>query len=167
MVKLFWTDNRPPSGECRYDHCIAETPFGRFLLTWKGWKADWQNNLGFDETPWDEVVYNHNCNSLEAAKQWAADELEKRIKLLLVEQPVPQPVSQPVLDALKAAADLNTWDEPRWMNSSQAIVSEAQLSAVKSASLLASKALASLGNATGFNEALDIHLDNKFYRTQS
>jgi hypothetical protein len=87
MVKLEWTENRPPTKDvCRYDHCIAETPFGRFLLTWKGWKTDWRYDLGFDETPWDGIEY-HSWGSIDEAKQWAADEMEKRIKLLLGEQP--------------------------------------------------------------------------------
>jgi hypothetical protein len=137
MIKLEWTENRPPrNGVCRYDHCIAETPFGRFLLTWKGWKTDWQYDLGFDETPWDGIEY-HSWGSIDEAKQWAADEMEKRIRLFLGEQPVPQHT----LDALNAAADLNNWDEPHWTNASQAIVSEAQLLAIKSASTLAFKAL--------------------------
>lgn len=34
---LVWTEYEP-SEECRYNHSIAETPFGRILITWKGWK---------------------------------------------------------------------------------------------------------------------------------
>ena len=89
MVKLEWTENRPPLRDvCSYDHCIAETPFGRFLLTWKGWKTHWSGGLGFDETPWDEVAY-HGWTSIDDAKKWAADEMEKRVKLLVVDRPLP------------------------------------------------------------------------------
>ncbi len=43
--------------------------------------------------------------------------------------------------ALQLAQELATWDEPRWMNSSQAIVGEAYLNAVKAAACAASEAL--------------------------
>ena len=49
---LAWTAEREPNDECRYNHCIAETPFGRFLLTWKAWK-DYPIATA-DETPWGE-----------------------------------------------------------------------------------------------------------------
>ena len=49
---LAWTAERKPDGKCHYTHCIAETPFGRFLLTWKGWKDDIDPVA--DETPWGE-----------------------------------------------------------------------------------------------------------------
>lgn len=56
---LHWTEDRKPNNECGYNHCISETPFGRFLLTWKGWKTEpWQSmSIGFDETPWGEAWY--------------------------------------------------------------------------------------------------------------
>jgi hypothetical protein len=46
-----------------------------------------------------------------------------------------------IAQALKLAQDLGTWDEARWMNSSQAIVTEAFLNAVKAAARAAEKAL--------------------------
>jgi hypothetical protein len=52
------------------------TPFGRFLLTWKGWKDE--PSYGFDETPWGEVEY-HGWNSVEEAQEWAAQEMERHI----------------------------------------------------------------------------------------
>jgi hypothetical protein len=35
---LQWSENRPPSEKRGYDHCMAETPFSRFLITCKSWK---------------------------------------------------------------------------------------------------------------------------------
>jgi hypothetical protein len=35
---LIWTDEQKSNDEISYNHVIAETPFGRFLITWKGWK---------------------------------------------------------------------------------------------------------------------------------
>jgi hypothetical protein len=51
---ILWTENTPPNDECGYDHCSAETPFGRFRITWKGWK-DFDCPT-VDESPWDEWV---------------------------------------------------------------------------------------------------------------
>lgn len=35
---LTWTKQSPPTDSVPYDHVIAETKFGRILITWKGWK---------------------------------------------------------------------------------------------------------------------------------
>ena len=77
LVRLAWSAPAPPCEECRYDHTRAETPFGTFLLTWKGWKE--YDSPGFDETPWGEVVYN-GWNTVEEAQAWAESEMERRIK---------------------------------------------------------------------------------------
>ena len=74
--KLQWTENREPNQECPYHHAIAETPFGRFLLTWKGWKE--YPDAGFDETPWGEVEYP--CLDVEESKEWAQVEYNKRVQ---------------------------------------------------------------------------------------
>jgi hypothetical protein len=81
-LKLDWSAPAPPNSECSYDHTVAVTPFGRFLLTWKSWKEPWNNGLGFDETPWGDVVYDH-WDSIEEAQTWAEAELRKRCEELL------------------------------------------------------------------------------------
>lgn len=75
-VHLNWTPQSLPAQECPYNHTTAQTPFGRFLLTWKGWKDD--PGYGFDETPWGEVEY-HGWNSVEEAQKWAELEMMRRI----------------------------------------------------------------------------------------
>lgn len=80
MLPLEWTENRQPNRECGYNHCIAETPFGRFLLTWKGWKSEpWQDiGMGFDETPWGDVWYD--CwDDVEDAKKDAEAALKTKV----------------------------------------------------------------------------------------
>ena len=52
-----WTEEREANQEVSYNHIIGETQFGRFVLTWKGWKEDPFHGIGFDETPWGDVVY--------------------------------------------------------------------------------------------------------------
>lgn len=79
LVRLAWSAPAPPCEECRYDHTRAETPFGPFLLTWKGWKK--YGGVGFDETPWGEVEYG--WNTVEEAQAWAESEMERRIKVCL------------------------------------------------------------------------------------
>lgn len=78
LISLKWTESSPPTKECPYNHSIADTPFGRFLLTWKSWKDDPQ--YGFDETPWKDVAY-HGWDSVEEAQKWAAKEIERRIQM--------------------------------------------------------------------------------------
>jgi len=77
QVSLEWSEQRAPNADCHYNHVIADTPFGRFLLTWKGWKDD--PGYGFDETPWGEVEY-HGWYAVEEAQEWAAKEMVRRIE---------------------------------------------------------------------------------------
>jgi hypothetical protein len=82
MSRLIWTPETRPNDECGYDHTIAETPFGRFLLTWKGWKESWNMGMGFDETPWGEPVYD-GWDSVEEAQAWAEAEFVRRCEEFL------------------------------------------------------------------------------------
>ena len=79
-VSLEWTEQIAPNEECSYNHTKAETPFGRFLLTWKGWKD--YPDYGFDETPWGGVEY-HGWGTVEEAQEWAAKEMWRRISACL------------------------------------------------------------------------------------
>jgi hypothetical protein len=74
---LQWTENMPPNENCRYDHCIAETPFGRFLITWKGWK-EWDSRV-VDETPWGD--WYAAFDSLSEAKASCQQGMDERIAL--------------------------------------------------------------------------------------
>lgn len=80
LKPLKWTPASPPNKEYRYNHTTADTPFGRFLLTWKGWKEF--DSPGFDETPWGEIKYL-GWNTVEEAQAWAEAELERRINYCL------------------------------------------------------------------------------------
>lgn len=46
---LQWSETFPPNESVCYHHVIAETPFGRILITWKGWKE--RDNPTVDEHP--------------------------------------------------------------------------------------------------------------------
>ena len=92
--RLQWTENLPPSEDCRYDHCIAETPFGRFLVTWKSWKKF--DSPTVDETPWGD--WYAPFGSVDEAKSACQQELNQRLAhwgrpackpLGLMPQPVP------------------------------------------------------------------------------
>jgi hypothetical protein len=72
---LQWTENMPPNEGCRYDHCTAETPFGRFLISWKGWKQF--DSPTVDETPWGD--WYRAFKSVDAAKAACQKEMDERI----------------------------------------------------------------------------------------
>ena len=76
---LEWTGAQPPDHSSHYDHCSADTPFGRFMLTWKGWK-DYPAYTA-DETPWNE--WAGTWDTLEAAKQACEAEFARRLQLCL------------------------------------------------------------------------------------
>jgi len=81
--RLDWSEPANPNDHCTYTHTIAETPFGRFLLTWKGWKES--PDYGFDETPWNAIEYR-GWGSVEEAQAWAGKEMKRRIDALLSEE---------------------------------------------------------------------------------
>jgi hypothetical protein len=72
---LQWTENRQPNEECRYNHCKAETPFGRFLITWKGWKR--YDDPTVDETPWGD--WYGVFNSVDDAKTACQREFDVKL----------------------------------------------------------------------------------------
>lgn len=53
ITPLVWTDDLPACEEVRYDHCMAQTPFGRILITWKSWKEYPEPTI--DECPWSDA----------------------------------------------------------------------------------------------------------------
>jgi hypothetical protein len=78
---LVWTEHRKPNNDVGYDHCICDTPLGRFVLTWKSWKSQ-SKGVGFDETPWGEIWYG-SWDEPDEAKQAAFDELNRRVALTI------------------------------------------------------------------------------------
>jgi hypothetical protein len=106
---LQWTENMPPSEGCRYDHCIAETPFGRFRISWKGWKQF--DSPTVDETPWGD--WDNAFNSVDEAKAACQKEMDERLArwsrpaTLLQQLSAPVPVVVPV--AVEALTRLYWW----------------------------------------------------------
>ncbi|WP_425401214.1 hypothetical protein [Algiphilus sp.] len=72
---LEWTEPQQPNDEFSYNHVTAQTPFGRFVITWKGWKE--HDNPTIDETPWGDFG-GVGCD-LMGAKTIAEAEYTKRV----------------------------------------------------------------------------------------
>jgi hypothetical protein len=77
---LVWSENQNPNSECPYHHCTAQTPFGSFLLTWKGFKKYYF--VTADETPWNE--WFGSWDSVEMAKSACQAEYSRRVLVCLV-----------------------------------------------------------------------------------
>lgn len=75
VAPLEWTAPAKPNSECHYDHVIAETPFGRFLITWKSWKD--YDSPTIDETPWGD--YFGVGADVNDAKAMAEAEYQQRV----------------------------------------------------------------------------------------
>ena len=70
---LTWSEHSKPTDEISYDHTIAETPFGRILITWKGHKEDpWAS---IDEFP-GGIIFEGS--SPKGCKEFAEKEYNKR-----------------------------------------------------------------------------------------
>jgi hypothetical protein len=73
MIK--WLAEKDPDKTCGYNNVVGETPFGRFLITWKGWK-EWPTYT-VDDAPIDVVGF---CgSSLDEAKEHCDVEYAKLI----------------------------------------------------------------------------------------
>jgi hypothetical protein len=79
MMQLQWTEPAKPNEKCSYDHCTAQTPFGRFLITWKSWKEF--DDYTIDETPWGDFFGSDS--TLEEAKASCQRAFEERVQLCL------------------------------------------------------------------------------------
>lgn len=80
---LVWTDVTEPNTEVPYHHIIAMTPFGRFLVTWKGWKE--HDPPTIDETPWGE--WGGVTDSLDEARDLCGRMYEAKLHECLEEVP--------------------------------------------------------------------------------
>ena len=70
---LQWSNVREPNELVRYHHVIAETPFGMFLITWKGWKE--RDTPTVDASPCGDVFIAGV--DLEDTKRLAEEEYRK------------------------------------------------------------------------------------------
>lgn len=63
---LEWSaEFKPGENGCSYNHCFADTPFGRYQIEWKGWK----DYPCFDcRGPGDFLDSGDNYNTLEGMK---------------------------------------------------------------------------------------------------
>jgi hypothetical protein len=70
-----WSEVRSPDKDCSYTHVIGQTPFGRILITWKGWKDYFDATV--DESPWGFM--NTGGSNVEAVQREVEAEYTKRL----------------------------------------------------------------------------------------
>jgi len=73
---LQWSEPAEPDQTIRYNHVIAVTPFGCFLITWKGWEE--YDSPAVDETPWGG--FWQAFSTVAEAKRECELEYAKRLK---------------------------------------------------------------------------------------
>lgn len=93
-----WTLNGDTA--CSYTNWLGETPFGRILITWKGWKED--HDACVDEFPGSFSAYG----SPDEVKAACEAEYRRRIGVATI----PAPEGGPADDQLDAIADAHRWD---------------------------------------------------------
>ena len=62
-----WKRYKCGDNELSYDHSILNTPFGRFLITWKSWKSFPKYDV--EESPIESLCFNIHENSLEETQK--------------------------------------------------------------------------------------------------
>ena len=75
-MTLVWSEIQRPNEECYYHHVTAQTPFGGFRITWKGWKAHGPPSV--DKTPWGDSI--EECVDLLDAKRRAEVAWRDKVK---------------------------------------------------------------------------------------
>lgn len=70
-MPLTWSAPADPNADSSYTHVIAETPLGRIILEWKGWK-DHGDSPGA-QMPWGDYVQGFDLSAAKEAVQAAWD----------------------------------------------------------------------------------------------
>lgn len=63
-MKNNWTEERKPNNMCPYNHIILDTPLGKAVIDWKGWKE----NPIFELSIGGDWITNSDC--LEDVKEY-------------------------------------------------------------------------------------------------
>lgn len=82
---LQWSGHLKPNEEIRYDHLLAQTPFGRILITWKGWKEQW--DMVIDEHPVGTARGCYAGSTIEEAIETAKQKYLEALRGAGIEQP--------------------------------------------------------------------------------
>lgn len=69
-MPLEWSEERSPNAESSYTHVVAETPLGKIVIEWKGWK---EFDLPDAILPWGEHVCGSDLDDTKALVQAAWD----------------------------------------------------------------------------------------------
>lgn len=83
-VAIKWTLNGDKT--CRYNNWLGETPFGRILITWKGWKED--PDACIDDFPGERPQF---VGAPDWVKEAAEAEFNRRLALTTPQAPKAEP----------------------------------------------------------------------------
>ncbi len=67
VKQIDWSEELQPDKECMYNHVYGDTPLGRCVISWKGWKDQPRFEIEGDFFALGSMVYS--C--LETAKEEA------------------------------------------------------------------------------------------------
>jgi glutaredoxin-related protein len=67
-----WTEEIQPNNEVGYNHVMCDTPLGRLIISWKGWKERPKYGFSSDINNFYEELAEE-CNTLDEAKQRAKE----------------------------------------------------------------------------------------------
>jgi hypothetical protein len=92
---LDWCEPRQPDGKISfYDHCFAETPFGKYQIEWKGWKDNGDCYVLYGPGIDGPGHFISPCDSLDEAKRTAQSDLEEKLSVLIAPPLPTQPEGQ-------------------------------------------------------------------------
>ena len=74
VKELIWSKDYPPDNSCRYNHILASTHFGSYLISWKGWKDRPEFSVEFDGE------WLHSFYSLDEAKSYCQSDFKDLVE---------------------------------------------------------------------------------------
>ncbi len=78
-MTLSWSEERQPCADCRYTHVVSETPLGKIVIEWKGWK-DYDSPMC--NMPWGEFFIGNDLADTKRMVQEAWNRMARQVLAL-------------------------------------------------------------------------------------
>lgn len=75
-MPLTWSEVREANEDCSYTHVVAETPLGRLVIEWKGWK---DHDPPTCILPWGEFIIGMSLSECKEMCQAAWDKIARAV----------------------------------------------------------------------------------------
>lgn len=107
IVKIQWTEPRPPDAAYHYDHVLGRCAFGNYSIEWNGWKEYDPKFVYFNGD------YLESAHSVEDAKELAQKHFESIVGSCLMPSPTDHITDEEILKVAGVPETTPCW--PWWL----------------------------------------------------